>query len=70
MVGLKHEDDSFNADDQSKQQKRRNSLTELNYKNLIDKKDEQLKKKIMRMDALLRVKYSAGKHNTRIIRIV
>jgi len=69
MVGLKHEDDSFNAEEQAKQVKRRNSLTELKCKNLIDKTDEQLKKKIMRMDALLRVKFAAGKHNSIKIRV-
>jgi len=69
MVGLKHEDDSFNAEEQAKQVKRRNSLTELKCKNLIDKTDEQLKKKIMRMDALLRVKFAAGKHNNIKIRV-
>jgi len=41
-----------------RQKKRRVSITELSYKNLIDNNDEQLKKKIMRMDALLKVKYA------------
>ena len=63
MIGLKHEDDSFNADEQMRQKKRRISIIELSKKNLIDKNDEQLKKKIMRMDALLKVKYAQGNKN-------
>lgn len=39
LVGLKHEDDSFNADEQTRQKKRRTSITELAYKNLIDRED-------------------------------
>ncbi|KAL4459943.1 hypothetical protein ABPG74_003469 [Tetrahymena malaccensis] len=57
LVGLKHEDDLFNADEQARQKKRRLSITELSYKNCVDKTDEELQKKIRRMDALIRVKY-------------
>lgn len=45
-----------------RQIKRRISITELTFKNLIDKQDEHLQKKIMRMDALLRVKYKDCKN--------
>ena len=53
LLGLTHDEDSFNADEHFQYKKRRDSLTFLNENSHIDKHDQALVKKLSRTDAIL-----------------
>lgn len=57
LLGLIHEDDSFNADEHFQYKKRRDSVTFLKENNYIDRIDQTLQKKLNRTEAILKINF-------------
>ena len=52
-MGLTHEDDSFNAEEQMEMKKKREDIDELVHKKYVNHNDEGLKKRIARNEGML-----------------
>ena len=53
FIGLTHEDDSFNAEEQLNKPKYRENIDDLVKKSYVDKEDEELKRRIARNEGML-----------------